>query len=296
MPMTERIVDVSDGPARLSVKHSQVIIEKKEGTASVPLSEIAVLLVSHPAITYTNAVLSGICANKGMFVLCNEKHMPAGMLLPLVGHYIQAERFAAQAQASLPLKKQLWRQIVCSKVFAQASALRVASGDDHGLALLAGKVRSGDASNVEAQASRRYWSVIFGRGFRRDREGDEPNALLNYGYAVLRAAVARAVCSAGLHPSLGLHHHNRYDSFCLADDLMEPYRPAVDASVLAIVELRESCCDLDKEAKAFLVKALMEKRFVIDGESRGLFDALANTASSLSAAFSGKRKTLLLPE
>ena len=296
MPMTERIVDVSDGPARLSIRHSQIVIEKQEATATIPLSEIAVLLVSHPAITFTNAVLSGLCENKGIFVLCNEKRMPAGMLLPLVGHYIQTERFAAQAQASAPIKKQLWKQIVSAKVLAQANVLETATGSAHGLGELAAKVRSGDVSNIEAQASRRYWSLIFGKGFRRDRDGDGPNALLNYGYAVLRATVARAICSAGLHPSLGLHHHNRYDSFCLADDLMEPFRPAVDTSVLWLMEQKESCCDLDKEAKAFLVKALMGERFKIDGESRGLFDTLAHTASSLVAAFAKKRKNLLLPE
>jgi CRISPR-associated protein Cas1 len=272
-----------------------MVIEKGEETSTVPLSEVAVLLVSHPAVTYTNAVLSGMCANGGIFVLCNEKRMPAGMLLPLDSHFIQTERFSSQAQASLPLKKQLWKQIVKAKVIAQGRLLESITGRDIGLSMLAEKVCSGDATNVEAQASRRYWGALFGKDFRRDHEGEGPNIFLNYGYGVLRATVARAVCSAGLHPSLGLHHHNRYNSFCLADDLMEPYRPAVDGIVFNLCKEKDIFL-LDKEAKAFIVKSLIEKEFALDGESRRLFDASAHTASSLSAVFSAKRKTLLLPE
>lgn len=294
--MTERLLDVSEGPARLSVRHDQVVVEKKDGASTVPLSEIAVLLVSHPAVTYTNAVLSGICSNGGLFVLCNERRLPAGMLLPLDGNYIQAERFLAQAQAPLPLKKQLWKQIVRTKVIAQGNLLQQTTGKDHGLFILAGRVRSGDASNIEAQASKKYWGVVFGEDFRRNHEGGGLNILLNYGYGVLRAASARAICSAGLHPSLGIHHHNRYNPFCLADDLMEPYRPAVDALVCEMTNEKGFEISLGRESKAFIVKRLLERRFNISGEERGLFDSLARSASSLSAAFSGKRKTILLPE
>ncbi|MDA8172915.1 MAG: type II CRISPR-associated endonuclease Cas1 [Nitrospiraceae bacterium] len=294
--MTERIIDISDGPARVSVKHSQLQIEKDgEIMGIAPLSEVAALLVSHPAVTYTNAVLSGLCQYGGLFVLCGEKHLPAGMLMPFEGHFVQTERFSAQVRASLPLKKQLWRQIVRAKVRAQGNLLQEECGRNNGLLMLAERVGSGDCTNIEAQAARRYWGALFGKEFTRDRDAPGPNIFLNYGYTVLRAAAARAICAAGLHPSLGLHHHNRYNGFCLADDLMEPYRPAVDDIVLALGQKSGGDCILGKESKAFIIKSLMDKRFVIDGESRGLFDSLARSASSLASVFSGKRKTLLLP-
>ncbi len=149
---------------------------------------------------------------------------------------------------------------------------------------------------MEAQASRKYWSALFGEDFKRDPEGEGPNMLLNYGYSVLRAATARAICSVGLHPSIGLHHHNRYNPFCLADDLMEPYRPAVDAVVFNLIKEKERLAVLDKETKAFIIKTLVEKRFTMGRERRGLFDSLTHSASSLAAAFAGKRRKLLLPE
>ena len=294
--MTERIIDISEGPAKLSVRHAQLQIEKDgELMGAAPLEEVAALLVSHPAVTYTNAVLSGLCQHGGLFVLCGEKHLPAGMLMPFESHFVQSERFSTQARASLPVKKQLWRQIIRAKVRAQGNLLLEERGKDNGLLILADMVGSGDCTNIEAQAARRYWSALFGEDFIRDRNEPGPNIFLNYGYTVLRAAAARAICAAGLHPALGLHHHNRYSGFCLADDLMEPYRPAVDAIVLASGQKSGGDCILGKESKAFIIKTLMDKRFEIGGESRGLFDSLARTAASLASVFSGKRKTLLLP-
>lgn len=293
--MIERIIDLSDEGAELSVRHAQLVITRKDGEITVPLAEIAALMVAHPAVRYTHAVLTGVCANGGAFVLCNERRLPIGMLLPLESHYLQAERFAAQAAAPLPLKKRLWKQIVQAKIAAQAEALREIKGDDFGLSLLAKAVLAGDTSNLEAQASRRYWPALLGKDFIRDPDGEGANSLLNYGYAVLRAMVARAICAAGLHPSLGLHHHNRYDPFCLADDLMEPFRPVVDDAVYTLATYGPAVPALGKETKRIIIRALTGKRFELEGESRTLFGVLERAAVSLAAVFAGERGKLLLP-
>jgi CRISPR-associated protein Cas1 len=281
--MTERILDISDRPARLTASGGLLVIDlgkpwgahvggepgtsspvqeshrslapsrAEEGgrarrdpesglsardtqTQTIPFADIAVLVTSHPQISFTQAVLAGLAAAGGMFIVSNEKHLPAAMLLPLSTHSTQTERFARQAGVSLPTRKRAWQQIVRAKLRAQARLLEEATGSDGGLGVMAGKVRSGDPDNLEAQAARIYWQALFGRGasgeaFRRDPDGGGVNVHLNYGYAVLRAIVARALCASGLHPSLGVHHHNRYDTFCLADDLMEPFRPLVDRVV-----------------------------------------------------------------
>ncbi|HUT56024.1 MAG TPA: type II CRISPR-associated endonuclease Cas1 [bacterium] len=295
--MTDRIIDISSDPARLHVRHDQLVIEaegKPEATA--PLAEIAALVVSNPRVSYSHTVLSGLSAHCAALVVCDEKHLPIGMMLPLAGHFVQAERFEAQANASLPVKKNIWKQIVTAKVSAQGRLLADLRGSDSGLMDLARRVKSGDSENIEAQASRRYWGRIFDdEKFRRDRDKDDQNRMLNYGYAVLRAIVARAICGAGLHPSIGVHHHNRYDTFCLADDLMEPFRPLVDRAVVKLVTERGKVCPMDKEAKAALINPLLE-RFELEGEQRTLFDISARAASSLAQVFLGKTTKLLLPE
>ncbi len=251
---------------------------------TVPLEDIAVIVASHAQITYTNAVLAGLAAAGGTFISCNEKHMPVAMLLPLVTHSKQTERFAKQAQMSEPLRKRLWQQIVQGKLRAQARLLEERTGRDWGLGRLVSEVRSGDPQNVEARAARIYWQALFGEDeFRRDPEGEGVNPPLNYGYAVLRAVVARALCASGLHPSLGVHHHNRYDAFCLADDLMEPFRPLVDRAVAKLRDMRGTSPPLDKESKSTLVGALLG-RFDAEGESRTLFDWVSRSAASLAAA------------
>ena len=295
--MTDRLIDLSEQPARLSVRLSQLIIERDDKPeATVPLEDLAVLVVSHPCVSYTHAVLSGIIEAGGAFVVCDHRHMPIAMLLPIESHSTQAERFVRQTEASEPTKKRAWQQIIQAKVRAQGRLLKELHGDDRGLLHLAGRVASGDSTNIESQASRRYWPVLFAdEKFKRDREADDQNRFLNYGYAVLRAIVARAVCAAGLHPSFGVHHHNRYDAFCLADDLMEPFRPTVDAAVVRWIAEHGSAGVLDREAKAALIGALTG-RFDLDGESRTLFDIVARTASSLAAVFGGESKELLLPD
>lgn len=295
--MTDRIIDLSEEPARLSVRYTNLVIEREAAEpVTVPLEELAVLVVSHPQVSMTHAVLSGLAASGGVFVTCDDKHLPAGMLLPLAGHFIQAERFEQQAVAPMPTRKRLWQQVIRAKLLAQAHLLSELGGGDRGITALVPRVRSGDPDNIEAEASRRYWPALFTSGyFRRDRFGLPPNQLLNYGYAVLRAIVARAICASGLHPSLGLHHHNRYDAFRLADDLMEPFRPLVDRTVVNLTHQRGMNIPLDKQAKAEILKAL-SGRLPLEGEWRTLFDVASRTASSLVAVFAGERRDLLLPE
>ena len=218
------------------------------------------------------------------------------MFLPLAVHCTQAERFAAQARAPLPKCKRLWQQLVRAKIRAQAEMLLDLHGTDHGLAALVTRVRSGDPTNVEAWAARRYWARLFiETDFRRHREDEDQNLLLNYGYAVLRAIVARAICGAGLHPSLGLHHHNRYNAFCLADDLMEPFRPTVDRSVAEYVATHDAVRELEAAAKQHII-ADLTGRYLVNGEQRTLFDTAARVASSLADVFLGRAQELELPD
>ena len=295
--MTDRILDISESPATLHVRYSQLVIEP-DGAAEVstPLSELAVLVISHPRVLMTQAVISGIAENGGSVVICDQKHLPIAMMLPLQVHTTQTERFARQAQASMPLRKRLWQQIVRSKIRAQGRVLLHLHGNDGGLLAMADRVRSGDSDHLEAQASRRYWPLLFGNPkFRRGSEGPDQNSHLNYGYAILRAVTARALCAAGLHPSLGLQHHNRYDTFCLANDLMEPFRPMVDRTVYAFVQEHDPTVPLDKEAKNYLIRPFFDK-YDFEAESRTLFDLIARAASSLARAIMGESRELSIPE
>lgn len=295
--MTDRIIDFSDAPARLRARYDQLIVTRPdEADVSIPLADLAVVIVSHPQVTYTQAVLCGLAERGASLVACNRRHLPVGMVMPLVGHHAQAERFAAQARAPLPVRKRLWQQVVRAKIEAQAAVLEDLHGTDHGLRALVPLVRSGDPANVEARASRRYWPRLFtDLSFRRDPDREDQNVLLNYGYAVLRAIVARAICGAGLHPCLGIHHHNRYDTFCLADDLMEPFRPLVDGAVAALVSERGHDAPLDRAAKTALLEGLT-RRLELQGESRTLFDVLTRTAASLADVVMGRGTRLVLPE
>jgi CRISPR-associated protein Cas1 len=295
--MIERIVELAEEPARLSVRNSLLVIARGEGVeTTIPLGEVAVLVLAHPQVLLTAPVLAGLAGGGGMVVVCDSRRMPAAMLLPLELHFAQGERFEAQASASLPVRKRLWQSLVRAKIAAQGRTLAEVRGDDAGLGELLAKVRSGDPSNVEAEAARRYWPALFSDpGFRRSRYGGNQNNLLNYGYAVLRAIVARGVCAAGLHPSLGLHHHNRYDAFRLADDLMEPLRPVVDRTVASYCLAHGPEAPLDKEAKAALIGALMG-RFSHGREERTLFDISHRMAASLAEVFAGRREGLALPE
>lgn len=314
--MNDRVIDLSEQPAHLNVRNSLLVIRalspKSETTPAeqlesglrsdsrdqneltVPLEDIAVLIASHPQVSFTQAVLSGLATAGAVFVTCNEKHMPVAMMLPLVTHSVQTERFAAQAAVSVPVRKRVWQQIVQAQIRARARLLAERAGKDWGLQAMAARVRSGDPQNHEAQAARIYWRAMFGEDFIRDREAEGLNACLNYGLGVLRAIVARALCGAGLLPTLGLHHHNRYDAFCLADDLMEPFRPVVDRVVVRMRDARGPNPPLDKEAKRAILEGMLG-RFSAHDESRTLFDWISQTASSLAGVIEGRDEKLEIP-
>jgi len=293
----ERIIDISDNPAHLHVRNGLLVIDREgEDAATVPLSEVAAVVVAHPRVSFTQSAVSGLAEAGSCLITCDSRYLPAAMMLPMQAHFMQTERLAVQLRASRPTCKRLWQQIVRAKITAQGRLLEALLGSDAGLPALAKRVRSGDPENVEAQASRRYWPRLFADAtFRRDRDAGDQNRHLNYGYAVLRALTSRAICAVGLHPSIGIHHHNRYNPFCLADDLMEPFRPVVDRSVAKWLEGHDASEPLDKEAKAALIGTLMG-RLSAGGESRTLFDVLGRTASSLVAVLARERKALFLPE
>lgn len=296
MPGAERVLDFSEAKAYLSLRHEQLVIRADEqAELTVPLAEIAAVILTSPRITATQPALAGIMRHGGSVIVCDDAHQPAGMMLPLNANTTQTQRMFAQMRASVPTGKRLWKQIVQEKVRAQAASLVAAGRGDGGLPALVARVRSGDPSNIEAQAAQRYWPMLFDDpNFRRRREIEDQNRLLNYGYAILRAAVGRAICAAGLHPSIGIHHHGRNNPWCLADDLMEPYRPLVDGAVVELVGLYGSDCPLDGTSKPCLVSVLTN-RIDSDGESRSVFDWVTRTSASLAQVFLGEADQLFYP-
>ncbi|MBI3668226.1 MAG: type II CRISPR-associated endonuclease Cas1 [Acidobacteria bacterium] len=295
--MTDRIVEVAHGPVRISLRLEQLVIERDgHPPVTTPVAEIAGLVLSTPQVQFTQAVLAAVAAAGGSVVVCDGKYLPAAMLLPLQAHFVQTERFAAQTQLSEPRRKRLWQRIVATKIRAQSRLLLDLRGEDAGLGALANRVRSGDPENLEAQASRRYWPRLFGNfKFRRDRTAPDQNRHLNYGYTVLRALVSRALCAAGLHPSFGLMHCNRYDAFSLASDFMEPFRPVIDRAVAGWLREHDPMGPLDPETKAWLIGAV-QARFQVQGEARTLSDVLFRSASDLAQAILRKAQRLELPD
>jgi CRISPR-associated protein Cas1 len=235
-----------------------------------------------------------LAENNAAVIFCDAKHLPNSMLLHLDAHYIQNERFKAQIQASEPLKKQLWQQTIVAKIKNQGQLLNYLAKDGKALLMKAKLVKSGDTTQEEAKAARIYWQRLFGSDFTRARFGVAPNAGLNYAYAILRAAMARALAGSGLLNTLGIHHHNRYNAFCLADDLMEPYRPFVDLCVYELVEAGENLESLNTQVKAELLK-ILNQDVALNNEVKPLQNALKVTAQSLAKCFEGKSKKLHFP-
>jgi CRISP-associated protein Cas1 len=293
--MIKRTLEISGGPARLSVAHRQLVIEKSDGpTATIPIEDIGVVIVDHPAVTYTHAVFTELMEAGAAIVLCSRNHHPAGVFLPIDAHSTQTERYHHQIEASLPFKKKAWARIVRAKIARQADVIKEIAGKDEGLSALAGRVRSGDPENLEAQAAQRYWKVLFGADFRRDRDAAGPNRALNYGYAIIRAAIGRAIVGSGLIPSLGLHHHNRSNPFCLADDLMEPYRPFIDIKVSELTRSGHALVELDRTAKAALLSVLNETIAIGDRRTPiGL--AIHQTTASLARSYETGKPDIDLP-
>ena len=297
--MIDRIIEIAN-PARLSVRDAQLVIERPQTEQlslpfTTPISEIAVLLLAHPQIILSQAVLSRIAEAGGSVVTIDGKFLPASMQLPVQAHFLQTERFAKQTQLSLPTRKRLWKQVVRAKIRAQGELLKELYGSDDGLVAMSARVRSDDAGNLEAQAARRYWPLIFDNPkFRRGSEEANQNRHLDYGYTVLRAAVARALCAAGLHPSIGLRHKNRYDAFCLAADVMEPFRPLVDRRVAQWIRDHDPAASIDPETKNWIISATTV-RYICDREQRSLFDILLRTANSLAQCITGEVPEIQIP-
>jgi CRISP-associated protein Cas1 len=274
-----QVIDISNKPAKLQSVNGLLAITGDDFSTTVPFKEIAVLIASHPQIAMTQLALSDLAEAGGVVLVCGRNYHPTAMMLPLDGNHIQTKKFACQASASLPTKKQAWKTIIQAKIEAQGRILKDVVGDDYGLFQLSNNVKSGDSENVEAVAAARYWKKLFGPEFTRQQENFQ-NASLNFGYAVLRAITARALCASGLHPSLGLHHKNQYDSFCLADDLMEPFRPLVDWVVFKLPQQNE----FDTASKTQLLSGILGK-FSCEKEQRTLFDIILSVTQSLARLF-----------
>lgn len=263
---------------------------------TVPIEDIAYLVLDHEQITISHRLLDKLLANNTAVVTCNEKHHPTGMFLNLDGNTIQSERFRAQIQATEPLKKQLWQQTIKAKIQNQQSVLdhwHIASGYMH---TCSKAVKSGDSGNEEAKASLYYWHHLFPAAwhFTRKREGAPPNNLLNYGYSILRASVARSLVGSGLLPTLGIFHRNRYNAFCLADDIMEPYRPYVDRMVRTIIDHTSQVNELNKELKAQLL-SLPTIDVTIDNTTKPLMLAIQTTTASLAKCYLGEARKISYP-
>ena len=267
------------------------------GAKSIPIEDIGVVILDNSQIVITHDVLNSLLGNNVAVITCDEYHMPTGLLLPLEGNTIQTERFYCQIKATQPLRKQLWQQTVKSKILNQSAVLNKYGCDDFDkIRAMASQVKSGDIGNVEARAAVCYWRNLFGqiKGFTRDRYGTPPNNLLNYGYAILRAVVARSLVGSGLLPTLGIHHHNRYNAYCLADDIMEPYRPYVDDLVFEIVSQYSDFSVLTTELKSRLL-SIPVMDVVVEGLRKPLMLGVGATTSSLYKCFSGEQRKIAYP-
>ena len=256
--MIKRIVDISE-QAYIHTKNQQLFIDKEGKTVGrIPIEDLGVLILQHPAIVITQSTIVACQKSKAAIIFCNERHLPYSVILPISdGHTLHQKVLRMQVEAKKHLTKKIWKQVVQQKIVEQQRTLSLAGTDAAVLARLASKVKSGDAENHEAQAAQYYWPRLFGRSFRRDYEAAGVNTLLNYGYAVVRALIARAIVAGGLHPAIGIHHHNQYNSLCLADDLMEPFRPWVDWLVYQIwIENKKT--KIDKDTKQNMLRLLSE--------------------------------------
>ena len=303
-------------PAYLSLRMEQMVIklpeiEKATGISEVtkqqsvvtrPIEDIGIVVLDNKQITITQGLLEALLENNCAVITCDSNRMPVGLMLPLCGNTVQSERFQDQISASLPLRKQLWQQTVKAKINNQARILTICSQiESRCMKKWSDDVKSGDTDNQEAHASAYYWKKIFSNikgleNFTRNREGIEPNNLLNYGYAILRAIVARALVSSGMLPTLGIHHHNRYNAYCLADDIMEPYRPYVDELVYNIVQrYGTGNLQLTKDIKAVLL-SIPTIDVVISGKRSPLMVGVTQTTASLYKCFCGEQRLIAYPE
>lgn len=296
--MIKRTVAVTQ-PMYLSTKDEQMVLrypEQKE-VITVPIEDLGVLILENPQITISTGLMERIIQNQVAVLYCNSQHMPIGTIMPLSGHSEQSERWQCQLEASLPLKKNLWMQTVQAKIYNQAMHLKERGMPHENMLHWVKKVQSGDPKNHEAQAAVYYWKNIFPlENFYRQAKGPSPNHLLNYGYAILRAITARALVASGMLPTLGIHHKSKYNAYCLADDIMEPYRPYVDFVVANLVDTweLEDLEELSPEIKKELL-SIPALDVVIDDKRSPLLVAMTRTTSSLYACFRGDKKKIVYP-
>lgn len=299
-------------PAYLSLKNKQMLIRlpeiakndtlpdayKKMAERVISVEDIGVIVVDNKQITITSGLIEALLDNNVALITCDKSSLPVGLMLPLCGNTIQNERFRYQLSASLPLKKQLWQQTIRMKLHNQRRNLEYLYGRPFkNIEKWENEVKSGDPDNYEARAAVFYWKNIFigNPNFIRCREGESPNNLLNYGYAILRAVIARSLVSSGLLPTLGIFHHNRYNAYCLADDIMEPYRPYVDRLVIDVMESVDDYSEITKEIKGKLL-AIPVLDVIIKGQKRPLMLAATQTTASLYRCFSGEQRKIDYPE
>ena len=292
--MIGRVVEVaSEGRHLARLRGLMTVSRNGVEDARVPLDDIGVLLCNARGLSYSNDLMTELARRGVAVVLCGANYLPTAWLWPLEGHHVQAMRMRCQLEASLPLRKRLWQRIVREKIAQQSNVLDLLQLNSGSVKAMARRVRSGDPDNVEAQAARRYWPLLFGDDFRRDRYGGGPNPFRNYGYTVLRAAVSRAVVAAGLHPSLGIHHHNRSNPMCMVDDLMEPFRPFVDYTSVRLVA--ESKKELTPESKQALAEVLTLDMHTERGTTP-LQTCIERAAQSLAQSFEAGKPSLVFPD
>lgn len=297
-------------PAYLSLRNHQMVIRlpaveksdlpekmKSEAVTSIPVEDIGVVVLDCQQITLTQGLMVELLENNCAVITCDANHLPLGLHLPLEGNTIQSERFRHQIDASLPLKKQLWQQTIQQKIANQAAVLATKRGERvENMKRWVGEVKSGDADNLEGRAAAFYWKNLFPAipDFTRGREGVSPNLLLNYGYAILRAVVARSLVASGLLPTLGIHHHNRYNAYCLADDIMEPYRPYVDALVVEMTDEMGYPDSITIKHKQRLL-TIPGLDVTINGQQSPLMVAVGQTTASLYKCFAGESRKIHYP-
>ncbi len=300
--MVKRTIHIGS-PARLSLRQQQMLMSKEDALGNrvektVPVEDLGAVILEDPQISITHGLMAYLMEHNVAVITCDARHMPTGLMLNLCGHTTQAERFRHQVEASQPLRKQLWQQTVRQKIGNQAAVLRRLGVQEVYLPRLAADVRSGDPDNREGVAAAYYWPRVFAQhpGFVREREAGWPNNLLNYGYAILRAVMARSLVGSGLMPTIGIHHHNRYNHYCLADDMMEPYRPYVDLLVADIIDRTDETPDFLTTAQKTELLQVPVLDVTIGGRTRPLMVAATETTASLARCFAGETRRLNLPE
>jgi CRISPR-associated protein Cas1 len=285
-------------PSYLKTTNEQMVIEMQDTgeTKTVPIEDIGIVILDHQQITITQSLLAKLLSNNTAVITCDNTHHPVGLQLCLDGHTLQSQKFKAQINASAPLKKQLWQQTVSAKIENQATLLKEERVENKYLLNLASMVKSGDSGNCEAKAALYYWKHIFPGflEFKRERYGLPPNNLLNYGYAILRALVARSLVASGLLPTLGIFHRNQYNAYCLADDIMEPYRPYADKVVCGIIRGNGRFLEITPSMKKELL-SIPAMDVMIDGQKSPLMNAVQRTTASLAKCFEGGSRKILYP-